>query len=135
MHVVLFDGVCALCDASVRWLIAADKKLVLHYAPLQGETGKAVLSRHPDADQSLSTILYIRGMGGDSERLYERSDAAFEILHDLGGMWRVLSWFHFVPRALRDAVYGLIAKHRYRWFGKFDACRLPESEDAGRFLP
>lgn len=135
MHVVLFDGVCALCDASVRWLIASDKKLILHFAPLQSETGKAVLSRHPDADQSLSTVLYVRDMGDDNERLYERSDAAFEILRDLGGIWRVASWGRFVPRALRDAVYGLIAKHRYRWFGKFDACRLPRSEDAGRFLP
>ena len=138
MHVVLFDGVCALCDASVRWLIDADKKLVLHFAPLQSEIGKAVLSRHPAADQSLSTVLYVRDMGGDNESLYERSEAAFEILHDLGGIWRVLTWFRFVPRALRDAVYGFIAKHRYRWFGKFDACRLPDfppdSEDAGRFL-
>jgi len=135
MHVVLFDGVCALCHASVRWLVSIDNKAVLYYAPLQGETGKSVLSRHPDADQSLSTILYVRDMGGDSERLYQRSDASFEILYELGGVWRVLSWCRFVPRVLRDAVYGFIARHRYRWFGKFDTCRLPESGDSGRFLP
>lgn len=135
MHVVLFDGVCALCDASIRWLVATDKKLVLYYAPLQSQTGRAVLSRHPNADQTLSTVLYVRNMSGDDETLYERSDAAFEILHDLGGVWRVASWVRFIPRALRDAVYGLVAKHRYRWFGKFDACRLPERDDAGRFLP
>jgi len=135
MQVVLFDGVCALCHASVRWLVSVDNKPVLYYAPLQGETGKAVLSRHPDANQSLSTVLFVRDMGGDDERLYERSDAAFEILYELGGVWRVLSCGRFVPRALRDVVYGLIAKLRYRWFGKFDACHPPESGDAGRFLP
>ena len=136
MHVVLFDGVCALCDASVRWLIDADKRRVLHYAPLQGETGASVLSRHPDADQTLSTVVYVRDVAQDSERLYDRSDAAFAILRDLGGVWRVLSWGRLIPRGVRDAVYGLIAKRRYRWFGKLDACRLPDSpNDSGRFLP
>ena len=135
MRVVLFDGVCALCDASVRWLIAADKKRVLHYAPLQGETGIEVLSRHPEADQTLSTVVYVRDLAEEGERLFERSDAAFAILRDLGGVWRVLSWGRLIPRAVRDAAYGLIAKRRYRWFGRFDACRLPGSEDAGRFLP
>lgn len=135
MRVVLFDGVCALCDASVRWLIAVDARRVLHYAPLQGETGARVLARHPDADQSLSTVLYVRELGEASEQLFARSDAAFAILEDLGGVWRALSWARLIPRPLRDAAYGLVAKHRYRWFGKLDTCRLPREDDAGRFLP
>jgi predicted DCC family thiol-disulfide oxidoreductase YuxK len=135
MHVVLFDGVCALCDASVRWLIGIDHGRVLHYAPLQGETGTAVLSRHPDADASMSTVVYVRDLGSERETLYQRSDAAFAILRDLGGGWRVLSWGRLIPRAIRDALYNLIATRRYRWFGKFDICRLPGPEDDGRFLP
>ena len=134
MHVVLFDGVCALCDASVRWLIGVDEKRVLHYAPLQGETGSAVLARHPEADASLSTVVYVRHLGTDDETIYERSDAAFQILRDLGGWWRLLSWGRLVPRPIRDLVYDWIAKHRYRWFGKLDACRLPETSAADRFL-
>ena len=135
MRVLLFDGVCALCDVSVRWLLTIDTRERLHYAPLQGETASGVLSRHTDIDQSLSTVLYVRGMGGDAERVYQRSDAAVEILRDLGGPWSVLSWFRFVPRVLRDGAYGFIAKRRYRWFGKYDSCRLPATTDASRFLP
>lgn len=134
MNVVLFDGVCGLCDASVRWLIDVDRRRVLHYAPIQGETGTAVLSRHSEADQNMSTVIYVRALGGDGERLYQRSDAAFEILHDLGGGWRILSWGRIIPRFLRDAVYRLISKHRYRWFGKLDACRVPSADDAQLFL-
>jgi predicted DCC family thiol-disulfide oxidoreductase YuxK len=131
---VLFDGVCALCDASVRWLLAADTKRALHYAPLQGETARDVVSRHPELDPSLSTVIYVRGMGSDAERVYERSDAAVEILKDLGGVFTALSWLRLVPRALRDAAYDFIAERRYRWFGNYDACRLPEPDDDSRFL-
>ena len=134
MHVVLFDGVCALCDASVRWLIAIDSKRVLHYAPLIGETGKAVLLRHPEADTSLSTVIYVRDLQSEGEAIYQRSDAAFAILRDLGGGWQLLAWAQIVPLPIRDAIYNLIAKHRYRWFGKLDACRLPREEDAELFL-
>lgn len=135
MHVVLFDGVCALCDASVRWLIAVDTKRVLHYAPLQGETGAAVLKRHPEADTSSSTVIYVRHLHSEHELVIQRSDAAFAVLRDVGGAWRVLSWGRFIPRLIRDAVYNLIAKRRYRWFGKLEACRLPRAEDDDRFLP
>lgn len=132
---MLFDGVCALCDTSVRFLLAIDTKRRLHYAPLQGETAQTVLLRHPDVDQDLSTILYVRAMGSDDERIFERSDAAVEILRDLGGVWLVLSWLRWVPRVVRDGIYSFIAKRRYRWFGKFDSCRLPATSDAARFLP
>ena len=133
--VVLFDGVCALCDSSVRFLLARDPEGKLAYAPLQGETARAVLTRHPGADETLSTILYVRGMGTENEDLHERSDAAFEILRDLGGVWRLVAWLRLVPRPIRNAVYDFIARRRYRWFGKFDACRLPEAGTNERFLP
>lgn len=135
-RVVLFDGVCALCDASVRWLMAADKGEVLHYAPLQGETARDVLARHPDAKRELSTVLYVRDLGKEGETVLDRSDAALEILHDLGGWWRrTLAALRWVPRPLRDLVYDFIAKRRYRWFGKYDECRLPATSDSSRFLP
>ncbi len=133
--VVLFDGVCALCDSSVRFLLARDPAGKLAYAPLQGETARAALARHPGADESLSTILYVRGMGTKSEQLYDRSDAAFEILRDLGGVWRFVAWLRFIPRPIRNTVYDFIARRRYRWFGKFDACRLPKPGTNERFLP
>jgi len=133
--VVLFDGVCALCDSSVRFLLARDPEGKLAYAQLQGETARAVLARHPGADGTLSTILYVRGMGTESEELYDRSDAAFEILHDLGGVWRWVAWLRFIPRPIRNTAYDFVARRRYRWFGKYDACRLPEAGTNERFLP
>ncbi len=133
--VVLFDGVCALCDGAVRFLLARDPEGKLAYAPLQGETARAVLARHPGVDHALPTMLFVRGRGTERERLYDRSDAAFEILGDLGGVWSFVAWLRFVPRPIRNAVYDFIARHRYRWFGKFDACRLPVGGTADRFLP
>ena len=133
--VVLFDGVCALCDSSVRFLLARDPEGKLAYAPLQGETARAVLARHPGADEALSTIVYVRGMDTKSEHLYDRSDAAFKILRDLGGVWRFVAWLRFIPRPIRNTVYDFIARRRYRWFGKFDACQLPKAGTNERFLP
>ena len=133
--VVLFDGVCALCDASVRFLLARDRRGRFRYAPLQGETARAVLKRHPETGDDVSTVLYVRAMGTERETVDARSDAALLILRELGGFWKMVSWLRVVPRAIRDGVYDWIARHRYGWFGKFDACRLPDDESAERFLP
>jgi predicted DCC family thiol-disulfide oxidoreductase YuxK len=135
MRVVLFDGVCALCDWSVRWLLGVDTRQSLHYAPLQGQTAAAVLSRHPDADQDVTSVVYVRDLGEAGETLYHRSDAALAILRDLGGGWRIAAWLRFVPRPMRDGVYNLVAKYRYRWFGKYDTCQLPSESVSSRFLP
>ncbi len=131
---VLFDGVCVLCDSSVRWLLDADRQKRLSFAPLQGETAREVLRRHPDVTGDLSTVLYVRDFGGPAETIHQRSGAAAAILRDLGGRYRLLACFRLLPRPLRDAIYDWIAAHRYRWFGKLDACRLPEKGDELRFL-
>jgi len=132
---VLFDGVCVLCDASMRWLLEHDRNERLLFAPLQGDTTRAVLARHPDVQDSLSTVVYVRDFGAPSERVYLRSDAALAILRDIGGRYRVLAALRVVPRALRDVIYDWIAAHRYRWFGKLDSCRLPDENGNDRFLP
>jgi predicted DCC family thiol-disulfide oxidoreductase YuxK len=132
---VLFDGVCVLCDRSMRWLLDADRRGVLSFAPLQGETAKAVRARHPGSGDSLSTVVYVRNPGSPAERVYLRSDAAAAILGDLGGGYRLLSWLRVIPRPVRDALYDWVAARRYRWFGKLDSCRLPDAGTAGRFLP
>ncbi|HXV59748.1 MAG TPA: DCC1-like thiol-disulfide oxidoreductase family protein [Vicinamibacteria bacterium] len=133
-NVVLFDGVCVLCDRSMRFLLAKDDGEVLSFAPLQGETARQILARHPKADRSLATVLYAREVDTENEMVYERSDAALMILRDLGGIWRALSWLRWIPRAIRDGIYGVIARNRYRWFGKLDACQLPGSDESHRFL-
>jgi predicted DCC family thiol-disulfide oxidoreductase YuxK len=133
-RVVLFDGVCVLCDSSVRWLLDADRNGGLSFAPLQGETAREVLKRHPEVTGNLSTVVYVREFGTPGETVHLRSDAAAWILRDLGDGYRLLALFRFMPRVVRDALYDWIAAHRYRWFGKLDACRLPRAGEEKRFL-
>ncbi len=120
----------------MRWLIDRDRNGILSFAPLQGETAREVLSRHPEVTGDLSTVVYVRDFGSpDESASYLRSDAAVAILRDLGGAYRLLALFRFLPRFLRDATYDWIAAHRYRWFGKLEACRLPRMGEEKRFLP
>ncbi len=119
----------------MRWLLDADREGILSFAPLQGETARQVLRRHPEVTDDLSSVVYVRDFGGPRETLYLRSDAVAAILQDLGSAYRLLALFRFVPRVLRDAAYDWIAAHRYRWFGKLEACRLPRTGEEKRFLP
>lgn len=119
----------------MRLLLDIDREVRLSFAPLQGETARAVLARHPEAGDALESVVYVRGVGSPEERAYVRSDAVLAILRDVGGIYRPLSVLRFVPRPIRDAVYDWIAKNRYRWFGKLDSCRLPTGDMAERFLP
>ncbi len=134
---VLYDGYCGLCDRSVRWLVAADRRAVLRFAPLQGETAAPILARHgisPSAD--FRTLLLVEHAGTPRERLRARSDGALAALAAVGG-WRagLARLARLVPRLLRDWVYDFIARHRFRWFGRLDACRIPTPVERVRFLP
>ncbi len=119
----------------MRWLVDADRSGRLSFAPLQGETARSVFARHPEVTGDLSSVVYVRNFDGPGETLHLRSDAAAAILRDLGGRYRLLALVRVLPRFLRDAAYDWIAAHRYRWFGKLDACRLPEKGSEQRFLP
>ena len=131
---VLYDGVCGLCDRSVQFLLRRDRRAVFAFAALQGETAAAIRGRHSRLEGADSMVL-VRDPGGPAEQVLVRSAAALQALGALGGFWRLVSWLRIVPRPLRDAVYDTIAKRRYRWFGKFDSCRLPAPGEAARFLP
>ncbi len=132
--VVFFDGLCALCNRSMKLLIDEDRARVLVFAPLQGETFKAFRGT-TTLKQGLDSIVYVRGLGSDQASVFVRSGAVLQALRDVGGFWRVVSWLRVIPPPLRDRVYDLIAAHRYKWFGKYDACRLPTPQDARQLLP
>lgn len=132
---VLYDGVCALCNRTVQYLLDRDARGILRFAPLQGETVKEVWERHPGKDPGLKSVVYVRGYGTSGERLFFRSRAILEIMADLGGKWRLLVLVKLIPGPLRDAVYDWIARHRYAWFGRYEQCRLPEKGSENRFLP
>ncbi len=133
-YIVLFDGVCALCNHSIDFLIKLDKELKLKFAPLQGETAKAVFSRNTIDDDALKSIILVKKSDG-GEQIFKRSDAVLESLKTIGGFWNIVVIFKLFPRAIRDSIYNFIARNRYKWFGKYDACRLPTPEERELFLP
>jgi predicted DCC family thiol-disulfide oxidoreductase YuxK len=123
--VVFFDGVCGLCSRSVDFILARDRTGAIRFAPLQGETAARELG-----DRRIDSIVVREG-----GRLYRRSAAVLRIASALGGVWRLLAALaRPIPRPLRDLLYDVIARHRYRWFGKRDTCRLPTPEERARFL-
>jgi predicted DCC family thiol-disulfide oxidoreductase YuxK len=126
--IVFFDGVCGLCNASVDRLLKWDHRGVLRFAPLQGLTAAQLLPAERINDLDSFVLLDDRGM-------HLRSDAALRAVAHLGGGWRLANALRVVPAFLRDAVYGRIARNRYRWFGRRDACRLPLPNEQERFLP
>lgn len=130
-NIVFYDGVCGLCDRTVQFLLKHDTAQRLKFAPLQGETAK----HRTDLPGDLKSIAFVTNHGTAQEQLYFRSEAALQILKQIGGFWRVVSWLRIIPRLLRDSIYNAIAKRRYRWFGKFDVCRVPSPEVRARFLP
>ena len=127
--ILIFDGVCSFCSATVQFVLKHDVRGRIRFAPIQSALGRRLMERHgldPDDAQSL---LFVEG-----DRASKRSDAAFAIARDLSWKWRWLRVFRFVPRFLRDRVYDLVARNRYRWFGKLETCFIPTPEVRARFL-
>jgi predicted DCC family thiol-disulfide oxidoreductase YuxK len=131
---VLFDGVCVFCNGAVRWLLARDPQGRLRYAPLQGETAAALRVRHPEIPEALETFVFVEP-SAEGERVYLRSDALFRVLAQLDTPLRRLAVLRVLPAGLRDALYLVFARMRYRLFGRLDACVLPNAEEKARFLP
>ena len=127
--VLLFDGVCNLCNATVQFIINRDRNKKFRFAPLQSVIGQQakVLNGIP-ADELESVILFVEG------KIYKKSDAALQIARRLDGAWPVFFIFYIVPRFLRDPIYDLVAKYRYKWFGKRDSCMVPDPDLKSRFL-
>jgi predicted DCC family thiol-disulfide oxidoreductase YuxK len=128
--IVLFDGVCNLCEGTVRFAIERDPAARFRFAPLQSSLGRALLAHHGLDPDALDAVVLVDGDGA-----HERSTAALRIAAGLRAPWRwlapILLW---IPRALRDAVYGGVARHRYAWFGRRDECLVPTPEIRARFL-
>lgn len=126
-HIVFFDGVCNLCNSSVRILIRNDKKARLKFAPLQSEDARELLK--PFGNIHSDSVLYLK-----NGILYDKSSAALQISRKLDGLWPLLIVFIIIPPFIRDAIYKQIAKNRYRWFGKKDQCMIPEEGIQDRFI-
>ena len=125
-RVIFFDGVCGLCNAWVDFILKRDRAGIFSFAPLQGNYAKEM---EPEASKNLNTMIYLV-----SGQRYYRTGAILRILRDLGGIWYLAWVFWFVPFFIRDFFYGLIARNRYRIFGKKENCRIPTPEEKVRFL-
>ncbi len=127
--IVLFDGVCNLCSGSVQFILKRDKKNQFQFGSLQGSYGQEVLKKFDLPTDQFNSFMLLEG-----ETLYTQSTGALRMLKHLGGAWSLLYAFIIVPKPIRDGVYHIIAKNRYKWFGKKEACWLPRPEWKARFL-
>jgi predicted DCC family thiol-disulfide oxidoreductase YuxK len=127
--VVLFDGVCNLCNGAVNFIIDRDPDGYFRFAPLQSDVAGRLLAGTDAAGATLDTIVLV-----EDGTAYVRSTAALRIARHLSGAWPLLSAFLAVPRPLRDAVYDWVATRRYQWFGRREQCRVPTPALKDRFL-
>jgi predicted DCC family thiol-disulfide oxidoreductase YuxK len=131
--VLLYDGVCGFCNANVQMIIRHDHKGALRFAALQSDYGKAVIARHAELKNVDSMVLIERTPEG-SEKVSYRSTGALRMAAYLGGRWKLFLIGYIIPRPVRDFIYDLIARYRYKLFGKYDTCAIPSPEVRSRFL-
>ncbi len=128
-HLLLFDGVCNLCNASVDLVIRNDSKRRFRFASLQSDVGQRILRDQGFSQTEFESVIYVR-----NGVLHTKSGAALRIAARLDGLWPILAVFLLIPPFLRDPVYAWIARNRYTWFGKRETCRVPTDEERSLFL-
>ncbi|MEX2460596.1 MAG: thiol-disulfide oxidoreductase DCC family protein [Paenibacillaceae bacterium] len=127
--IILFDGVCNLCNRVVKFMIPRDPNRYFYYAALQSDAGDQLLKQYPLSTKEINTIILIQ-----NGKLYTKSTAALLVARKLPGLWPVLAIFMVIPRFLRDPIYEWIARNRYKWFGQKTECMMPTLETKMRFL-
>ena len=133
--IVFYDGVCGLCNSLVQFLLKRDRHARLRFASLQSDFAAKVLNRHGIDPKDLDTVHVVIDYERPEERVLNRSDAVLRAGRELGGAWPLLvNVARVIPRPLRDLVYRFVARNRYRVFGKYDTCMLPDPSQQHRFL-
>ena len=128
-HLVIFDGVCNFCNSTVNFIIRHDDKGVFCFTPMQSDLAKELAGSYYLDEVGVDTLLLIK-----NEKIYVRTNAAFEIAKDLSGYWYLLNIFRMIPRPIRDALYRFFARNRYSLFGKRTHCIVPTQSVASRFV-
>jgi len=126
--VLLFDGVCNLCNGAVRFIVRFDREGTFRFAPLQSPVGRELLDRHDLPTEGFETFVLVEG-----DTAYTKSTAALRVARRLDGPWPLLYPLVYVPERVRDAVYDFVAARRYRAFGRTDECQVPPPEIRERF--
>ncbi|MDQ0208323.1 thiol-disulfide oxidoreductase DCC family protein [Alkalicoccobacillus murimartini] len=125
--IILFDGVCNLCNKGVDFIIKRDQNKYYYFCSIQSEKGQKLMETYAIGDVDSMIVI-------ENDQAYTHSDAVLKIVRKLPLRWRVLLLAYVIPRSWREKLYQLIAKHRYRFFGKASACRLPTAEERAQFL-
>lgn len=136
-RLLLFDGVCNLCDRSVQFVIRHDRKGKFKFASLQSAYAEQILKKYPEItpfnktgnNPDWGSIVFI--LNG---KAYTRSAAVLKVMEELGFPWKIAAVFYILPAGFRDALYNFIAKNRYQWYGKKDSCIIPTPELRDRFM-
>ncbi|MFT5077566.1 MAG: putative DCC family thiol-disulfide oxidoreductase YuxK [Planctomycetota bacterium] len=127
--IILFDGVCNLCNSSINFVIKRDKKDEFRFTALQEEPGISLLKHHHIDTKDTDSIILI-----ENDTVYVKSSAALRVSRKLSGAWPLMYGFMIVPAFIRNGVYDYIAKNRYKWYGKQDSCMIPNPELNNKFL-
>ncbi|MET6990693.1 thiol-disulfide oxidoreductase DCC family protein [Sediminicola arcticus] len=128
--IILFDGVCNLCNGAIQFIIKQDKSDNFRYAPLQSNIGRKFLQERNIDNAIIDSIILIE----PGVAYYTKSAAALKIGQDFGGAWKLLQILEWIPESISNFIYDLIAKNRYNWFGKKEACMIPTPELKAKFL-
>jgi predicted DCC family thiol-disulfide oxidoreductase YuxK len=126
---ILFDGVCNLCNAWVRFVVRRDAAGIFRFAAQQSPIGQAIIERHLSGATQFSSVILIEG-----NSIYTESDAVLEILARLSPPWSWAALLRIIPRRIRDACYRFIVRHRYQWFGRTEVCQVPSVDIRSRFI-
>jgi len=126
--IILFDGICNFCNSSVNFIIDRDKKNHFKFSPLQSEFANEFFTKNKIENNFDSIVLIENG------KLYKKSTAALKIAKHLNGFWKIAYIFIIIPPFIRNFFYDIIAKYRYKWFGRKDACMIPEENVRNKFI-
>jgi predicted DCC family thiol-disulfide oxidoreductase YuxK len=133
-HLVLYDGVCGLCNRLLQFLLTHDHRAVFNFASLQSTTGKATVVRWGGDPEELASFYVVADFRTPAARVFTRSEAALFVAGELGWPWKAMRAAGILPKALRDRLYDVIARTRYRVFGRYEQCLLPRPEFRNRFV-
>jgi len=133
-HLVLYDGVCGLCNRLLQFLLTHDRRAVFVFAPLQSAFGMSTVERFGGNPEELSSFFVVSNFRTDRARLVGRGQASLFVAGELGWPWKAAVLFRVIPPAVLDRIYDLVARNRYRLFGRFDRCLIPRPEYRRRFI-
>jgi predicted DCC family thiol-disulfide oxidoreductase YuxK len=132
--IVLYDGVCGLCNRAVQFLLKRDRHDRLRFASLQSDFAGTLLNRHGVDHHDLDTVYVVLNSGEANEALLAKSDAFLLFTKEIGGVWSIAGLAKIIPRPIRNWLYDFVARHRYEVFGKYEACMLPDPRHKHKFI-